>query len=137
MPDFNRPGRLFRVVGFNPSHRQLYLASEALAVDETTTRVEVYFGHVELMLLRPYYRDGVHIRRATAEEFATLAERHRLAAEDAAYTWMLEPDGDSFVVSGTPSWREAEYALMGDREALYDASKPWPPDFPVESGSIG
>lgn len=137
MPDFIRPGRLFRVVGFNPSHRQLYLASEALAHDETTTRVEVYFGHVELMLLRPHYPDGVHIRRATAEEFAGLAERHRLPAEDAAYTWMLEPDGDSFVVSGAPSWREAEYALMGDREALYDASEPWPPDFPVEFGSIG
>ncbi|MDQ0907550.1 hypothetical protein QFZ22_003535 [Streptomyces canus] len=89
------------------------------------------------MLLRPYYRDGVHIRRATAEEFAGLGERHRLAAEDAAYTWMLEPDGDSFVVSGTPSRREAEYALMGDREALYDASLPWPPDFPADAGTIG
>ncbi|MFE3036955.1 hypothetical protein ACFXKY_35540 [Streptomyces canus] len=137
MPDFIRTGRLFRVVGFNPSHRQLYLASEALAVDGTTTRVEVYFGHVDLMLLRPYYQDGVHIRRATAQEFATLSERHRLTAEDAEYTWLVDPEGDSFVVSGTPSWREAEYALMGDREALYDASLPWPPDFPAESGSVG
>ena len=137
MPDLIRPGRLFRVVGFNPSHRELYLASEALAVDGTTTRVEVYFGHVELMLLRPYYQDGVHIRRATAGEFATLGERHRLAAEDAEYTWILDQEGESFVVSGTPSWREAEYALMGDREALYDASLPWPPDFPAESGLIG
>ncbi|MFE2217133.1 hypothetical protein [Streptomyces canus] len=137
MPDFIRTGRLFRVVGFNPSHRQLYLASEALAVDGTTTHVEVYFGHVELMLLRPYYQDGVHIRRATAQEFATLSERHRLTAEDAEYTWMVDPEGDSFVLSGRPSWREAEYALMGDREALYDASLPWPPDFPAESGSVG
>ncbi|CAM5421681.1 hypothetical protein [Streptomyces canus] len=137
MPDFIRTGRLFRVVGFNPSHRQLYLASEALAVDGTTTHVEVYFGHVELMLLRPYYQDGVHIRRATAQEFATLSERHRLTAEDAEYTWMVDPEGDSFVLSGRPSWREAEYALMGDREALYDASLPWPPDFPTESGSVG
>ncbi|WP_020122727.1 hypothetical protein [Streptomyces canus] len=137
MPDFIRRGRLFRVVGLNPSHRQLYLAGEALAVDGTTTRVEVYFGHVELMLLRPYYPDGVHIRRATAQDFATLSERHRLTAEDAEYTWMLDPEGDSFVVSGTPSWCEAEYALMGDREALYDASLPWPPDFPAESGSVG
>ena len=137
MPDFIRTGRLFRVVGFNPSHRQLYLASEALAVDQTTTRVEVYFGHVELMLLQPFYRNGVHIRRATADEFAALRERHRLDDGDAAYTWMLDPDGDSFVVSGTPSWREAEYDLMGDREALYDASKPWPPDFPAESGTVG
>jgi hypothetical protein len=88
------------------------------------------------MLLRPYYEDGVHIRRATADEFAVLRERHRLDDDAAEYTWMLEPDGDSFVVSGTPSWREAESALMHDREALYDTSKPWPPDFPVETGSL-
>ncbi|MGC0337751.1 hypothetical protein RKD20_002785 [Streptomyces sp. SLBN-8D4] len=50
---------------------------------------------------------------------------------------MLDPEGDSFVVSGTPSRREAAYALMGDRQALYDASLPWPPDFPAESGAVG
>ncbi|MGW7409148.1 hypothetical protein ACWGI9_36575 [Streptomyces sp. NPDC054833] len=136
MADFIRQGRLFRVVGFNPSHRQLFLASEALAVDRTTTHVEVYFGHVELMLLKPYYRDGLHIRRATPEEFAVLRDRHKLDPGDAGYTWMLDPDGDSFVIGGRPSWREAEYELMGDREALYDASQPWPPDFPVESGTV-
>jgi hypothetical protein len=137
MPDFVRTGRLFRVVGFNPSHRQLYFASEALAVDGTTTRVEVCFGHVELTLLRPYYQDGVHIRRATAREFAVLSEQHRLTAEDAEYTWMVAPECDSFVLSGTPSRREAEYALMGDREARYDASLPWPPGFPAEYGTLG
>jgi hypothetical protein len=137
MADFIREGRLFRVVGFNASHRQLYLASEALAVDQTTTHIEVYIGHVELMLLKPYYRNGVHIRRASDVEFAIIQERHRLKASDAEYTWMLEPDGDSFVVGGRPSWREAEYELMGEREELYDASKSWPPDFPAESGTVG
>ncbi|GAQ54237.1 hypothetical protein [Streptomyces acidiscabies] len=137
MTDLVREGRLFRVVGFNPSHRQLYLASEALAIDRTTTRVEVYIGHVELMLLKPFYRDGVHVRRASPEEFAVLRERHRLEAADAEYTWMLEPDGDSFVVGGRPSWREAEYEAMGDREALYDASLPWPPEFPAQWGTVG
>ncbi|KUO16634.1 hypothetical protein [Streptomyces dysideae] len=137
MADFIREGRLFRVVGFNPSHRQLYLASDALPEQRTTTRIEIYIGHVELMLLKPYYREGVHIRRASPEEFAILQERHKLDPSDAEYTWMLEPDGDSFVIGGRPSWREAEYELMGDREALYDASKPWPPDFPVVSGSVG
>ncbi|MFI2431068.1 hypothetical protein [Streptomyces sp. NPDC018693] len=43
---------------------------------------------------------------------------------------------DSFVISRKPSWREAEYELMGDREALYDTSKPWPPGFPAESGLV-
>lgn len=137
MSDFIRRGRLFRVVEFNPSHRQLFLASEALVEDRTTTRVEVYFGHVELMLLKPYYRNGLHIRRAGPDEFAVLRERHKLEPGDAEYTWMLEPHGDSFVISGRPSWREAEYKLMGDRKTLYNAHLPWPPDFPAEYGSVG
>ncbi|MBM7436639.1 hypothetical protein [Streptomyces sp. HB132] len=137
MTDFVRTGRLFRVVEFNPSHRQLFLRSEATLVDQTTTRVEIYIGHVELMLLQPYYRNGLHIRRASSEEFAVLKERHGLESSDAEYTWMLDPDGDSFVIGGIPSWREADYESMGDRESLYDWSKPWPPDFPVESGWVG
>ncbi|MFD9565243.1 hypothetical protein [Streptomyces sp. NPDC059994] len=137
MTDFIREGRLFRVVGFDPSHRQLMLQSDALAVDRTTTRIEVYIGHVELMFLKPYYRNGLHIRRATAAEFAVLSERHGIPADDSAYTWMLEPDdGGSFVVGGNPGWREAEYELMGGREYLYDWSKPWPPEFPAESGTV-
>ncbi|MBW8736016.1 MAG: hypothetical protein JF621_02390 [Streptomyces turgidiscabies] len=58
MTDFVCIGSLFRVVGFNPSHRQLFLRSEAI-----------------------------------------------------------------------PNWCEAEYALMGGRESLYDG--PWPPNLPL------
>ncbi|MFG2758046.1 hypothetical protein [Streptomyces wuyuanensis] len=136
MTDFIREGRLFRVTGFNPSHRQLFLTSEALLMDRTTTRVEVAIGHVELMFLKPLYPHGLHIRQATAAEFAVFHERHGIPAQDAAYTWMLERDGDSFVVGGHPSWREAEYELLGDRTSLYDTSKPWPPEFPAESGHV-
>ncbi|MCQ4206589.1 hypothetical protein [Streptomyces longispororuber] len=136
MADFIRTGRLFRIVRFDPSHRQLFLQSEATTADRTTTRIEIYIGHVELMLLQPVYGNGLHIRRAAAEEFAVLRERHGLDPADAEYTWMLEPDGDSFVIGGIPSWREAEYELMGDREFLFDWSKPWPPDFPVETGHV-
>ncbi|MFB8314237.1 hypothetical protein ACFC5T_37865 [Streptomyces sp. NPDC055961] len=134
MTDFIREGRLFRVTGFLPSHRLLFLTSEATLVDGTTTRVEVSFGHVELMFLKPLYRKGLHIRRATAAEFGVLSERHGIPVEDAAYTWILDPDGESFVVSAHPSWREAEYALMGERQSLYDG--PWPPEFPAESGHV-
>ncbi|MFD7069579.1 hypothetical protein ACFV97_20395 [Streptomyces sp. NPDC059913] len=134
MTDFIREGRLFRVTGFLPSHRQLFLTSHATLVDRTTTQVEVSIGHVELMFLKPLYRNGLHIRRATSDEFGVLSERHGIPAEDAAYTWMLERDGDSFVVGGNPSWREAEYELMGEWQSLYD--QPWPPEFPAESGYV-
>ncbi|WP_240138010.1 hypothetical protein [Streptomyces sp. MUM 178J] len=137
MTDFIREGRLFRVSGFVPSHRQLFLTSEATLVDRTTTRIEIYIGHVELMLLKPYYENGLHIRRATAAEFGMLSEQHGIPEQDAVYTWMLERDGGSFVVGGNPSWREADYALMGERQALYDPREPWPPDFPTEWGLVG
>ncbi|APE26377.1 MULTISPECIES: hypothetical protein [Streptomyces] len=129
-----REGRLFRVSGFDPSHRQLFLISEATLVDRTTTRVEVSIGHVDLMFLRSLYRNGLHVRRATAAEFAVLSERHGIPAASAEYTWILDPEGESFVVASNPNWREAEYALMGDRESLYDG--PWPPEFPAESGNV-
>ncbi|MFC7840914.1 hypothetical protein [Streptomyces sp. NPDC057382] len=134
MPDFARKGRLFRVVSFAASHRQLLLRSDATAVDGTDTRVEVYFGHVELMLLKPIYPKGIHVRPASEAEFATLKERHDLQAGDAGFTWMIEPDGDSFVLSANPSWREA--ARTFEDPSLFDFGQPWPPDFPIEYGSV-
>ncbi len=97
----------------------------------------MHIGHVELMFLKPYYENGLHVRRATSDEFGVLHERHGIPAEDASYTWMLERDGGSFVVGGRPSWREAEYEVMGERQSLYHPREPWPPDFPAEWGQVG
>ncbi|MDX3109853.1 hypothetical protein ACIBO5_16570 [Nonomuraea angiospora] len=133
--EFTREGRLFRVVRFDPSHRQLLLRSEALAVDSTTTVVEVHIGHVELMLLKPIYRNGLHIRRASHAEFAELRERHGLGADAEEWTWMIERDGGSFVVGSQPAWRETEYP-PADREWLFDFTKPWPPDYPAKWGIL-
>lgn len=133
--EFTRSGRLFRVVRFDPSHRQLLLRSDAVAVDRTTTVVEVYIGHVELMLLKPVYRDGLHIRRASPAEFASLSERHGLEADAAEWTWMIERDGGSFVVGSRPAWRETEYP-PADREWLFDFTKSWPPEYPAQWGSV-
>ncbi|MDX2854496.1 hypothetical protein [Actinacidiphila glaucinigra] len=55
---------------------------------------------MELMLLKPVYERGIHLRRATEVEFAVLQERYDLPADDAVFPWMIESDGDSFVVSG-------------------------------------
>ncbi|MER6097945.1 hypothetical protein ABT154_19200 [Streptomyces sp. NPDC001728] len=136
MKDLVREGAFPRVSGFLPSHRQLLLISEATLVDGTTPRVEVCFGLVKLMFLKPLYRNGLHIRWASTAEFGVLSARHGDPAEDAAYTWVLDPDGEGFVVCAHPSWREAEYALMGERQPLYDPRGPWPPEFPAESGHV-
>ncbi|MFD9243536.1 hypothetical protein ACFV0D_16680, partial [Streptomyces sp. NPDC059556] len=63
-----------------------------------------------------------------------LSDRQRFRGESGVYTWILDPEGESFVVASNPNWREAEYALMGERESLYDG--PWPPEFPAESGNV-
>ncbi|WP_406355487.1 hypothetical protein [Streptomyces sp. NBC_00658] len=135
MSEFVREGRLFRVVSFAASHRQLILRSDDTLIDETDTRVEVFFGHVELMFLKPIYEEGLRIRRASETEFADLRERHDLAEGDASYTWMIDPADRSFVVSGAPSWREA--AREFEDPSLFDIRQPWPPDFPMESGTVG
>ncbi|GAA3864921.1 hypothetical protein GCM10023084_17480 [Streptomyces lacrimifluminis] len=48
---------------------------------------------------------------------------------------MIEPGGESFVVSGAPSWREADRKF--EDPSLFDFAQPWPPGFPVEYGSVG
>jgi hypothetical protein len=58
-----------------------------------------------------------------------------IAQDDARWTWLLDDDGDNFVVSGNPSWREAEYPYDG--QPLFDFSQPWPRDFPAEWGTVG
>jgi hypothetical protein len=93
----------------------------------------VYFGHVDLMLLKPIYEKGIHVRRASEAEFAVLKGRHDLVTDDAAFTWMIEPDGDSFVLSAEPAWREA--ARVFEDPSLFDFSQPWPPDFPSSSAA--
>lgn len=122
------------MVSFAASHRQLLLRSDATALDGTDIRVEVYFGHLELMLFKPTYPKGIRVRPASEAEFAVLKERHDLPAADAGFTWMIESGGDSLVVSGRPSRREADRKF--EHPPLFDFAQPWPPDFPVEYGSV-
>ncbi|MDT0468993.1 hypothetical protein [Streptomyces gibsoniae] len=60
---------------------------------------------MELMLLKPVYQQGIHVRSASEAEFAVLKERHDLAGDDAGFTWLIESGGDSFVISAEPAWR--------------------------------
>ncbi|MFJ1601803.1 hypothetical protein ACIOHS_00220 [Streptomyces sp. NPDC088253] len=80
------------------------------------------------MLLKPVYQKGVHVRPASVAEFAVLKERHDLAPGDAGFTRMIETDGDSFVVSAEPSWREADRKF--EDPSLFDSAQPWPQTSP-------
>jgi hypothetical protein len=134
MSELERLGRIFKVWKFDPSHRQLILRSDATAIDGTTTRVEVYFGHVECMLLKSVYR-GVRIRRASDGEYVRIAEFTAVKPESREWLWLLEDAGNDFVVSSKPAWREAP---RGFKDAsLFDFDQQWPPGPDVTWGEVG
>ncbi|MFI2372300.1 hypothetical protein [Streptomyces sp. NPDC018833] len=134
MSEFTRRGRIFKVWSFDVSHRRLILRSDPAAIDNTTTRVEIYFEHVEFMLLKPVYRSGIHVRPATSTEFEEVARFAELEADARTWTWMLEEEGRSCVVSSVPSWREAPRPYAAP--SLFSASEPWPLGPDVTFGSV-
>jgi hypothetical protein len=133
MSEFTRSDRVFKVWSFDVSHRHLILRSDPVAIDNTTTRVEIYFGHVEFMLLKPVYR-GIHVRPATSAEFDDVARFAGLDSDARNCTWMLEGEGNSCVVSSRPSWREAPRPYAAP--SLFSASQPWPPGPDLTFGSV-
>lgn len=135
MSEFERTGRIFKVWRYDPSHRQLLLRSDPTAFDNTTTRVEVYFGHVTCMLLKPIYQGGIRVRLATDEEYERVAEIAGIDARSRNSTWFLEEGGNSFVVSSKPAWREAPRQFADI--SLFDLSQPWPPGPDVKYGAVG
>jgi len=131
MPDF-RSDRLFRLYTFNPTHRQLILRSEPVRGRET--RVEIHFGNVSFLALQPILR-GVDLRAASPQEARSAAERYGLAADDHESIFLVDrAEPMSFVVSGNPSWREADRAVQDP--SLFDFSQPWPPGPDMAYGQV-
>jgi 6-phosphogluconolactonase (cycloisomerase 2 family) len=62
-----RSERLSRVFDFNRSHRQLIVRSDP------DSRIEIYFGNVSYMALRPVY-NGIVVRRPTVEKRTSVGE---------------------------------------------------------------
>jgi hypothetical protein len=131
--EFARSGRAFQVWSYDPSHRQLILRSDPSRLDGTTTRVEVYFGHVECMLVRPTYH-SLRVRRASPGEFRRVSDFAGIPAEDMDSVYLIDPDGMSFVLSARPSWREAVRSRKDP--PLFDFSQDWPPSFDAQWGQI-
>lgn len=124
--------RLFRVSSFAPSHRQLIIRSDPEPGHDT--RVEIYFGNVDYMALRPIFQ-GLHVRVATAEEVEALTGRHGPELEP-QYCFVVDTGPPlSYVLSGQPSWREAPMAF--DDPSLFDFSKPWPSVPDAQWGFVG
>jgi len=100
--------RYFEVWSLSPSHRTLMLRSNPSWMDESTTRIEIYAGHVEALMIKPRMQ-GLRIARAVGAERDAVIRRFGIQAEaEAGILYVLETEGFSgFLISGMPERREA------------------------------
>src|SRR5689334_15826748 len=116
--------RAFMVWSFSASHRVLFLRSNPNRLAEVKTRIEIYIGHVEVMLLRSRM-EGLGIWQPSAEEEREVANRFGLEIVS-GYLYLISSEGfTGFIVGGRPSWREAAREI-GD-PALFDFGEVWRP----------
>ncbi|GGR36723.1 hypothetical protein [Streptomyces netropsis] len=104
MSELYRSDRYFKVWQYTVSHRRLLLRSTL--DNPPSTRIDVHFGGVSLMLLRPYY-EGLVIREGTEKEHRLVASEYGVRV-DLGSLFILGQDLSSFVVSGKPQWHEDE-----------------------------
>ena len=130
--DYHRE-RIFRIWSFVATHNQLILRSEPTAIEQTTTRAEVYFGNVQTMFVRPMYR-RVHIREMSIAERDEVIDRFGLDPSIDGGFYRIDAQSADFVVSSEPSWREAKRAF--DDPSLFDFDQPWPPS-DIDWGTVG
>lgn len=99
--------RLKRVEGL--THRSMLFTSEQDLAGGLATRVEIYFGHVGLILVYPEM-EGLVIRPARGDELREVIAKHGLP-DDTTDVYLLESGGhQGFVQSGRPHWAEAAVA---------------------------
>ena len=94
--------RYFKVWQYTVSHCRLLLRSTK--GDFVNTRIDVHFGGVSAMLLRPYY-DGLIIRYPSELELAYVVEAGGEIPDDAV-VHIIDGEYPSFVVSGQFQWHE-------------------------------
>ncbi|WP_144127047.1 hypothetical protein [Catellatospora sichuanensis] len=103
-----RSEREFKVWAYSPSHGRLLLRSTMEGGQPS--RIDLYFGAVDRMLLRPSYRG---LRAAVADPLEAEAYRRRFGEIPDRYTlFTLEPDLGSFVVAGVMQSHEDTGAYL-------------------------
>lgn len=99
-----RSDRYFKVWQYAVGHRRLLLRSSRDRPPDT--RIDIHFGNVDLMLLRPGY-DGLVIRRANDEECGKVSLDYGVDVKPGRL-FVLGDGLRSFVVSAPPQWHEDE-----------------------------
>ncbi|MCZ0204543.1 hypothetical protein OZK63_03830 [Streptomyces sp. UMAF16] len=102
-----RSDRYFKVWQYTVSHRRLLLRSSRDRPPDT--RIDIHFGNVDLLLLRPAY-DGLVIRQADDEECEQVGLDYGVEVEPGRL-FVLGGGLRSFVLSAPPQWHEDEGAM--------------------------
>jgi hypothetical protein len=102
-----RSDRYFKVWQYTVSHRRLLLRSSRDRPPDT--RIDIHFGNVDLLLLRPAY-DGLVIRQAGDEECEQVGLDYGVEVEPGRL-FVLGGGLRSFVLSAPPQWHEDEGAM--------------------------
>ncbi|MCP3819226.1 hypothetical protein NLX86_14270 [Streptomyces sp. A3M-1-3] len=102
MSELYRSDRYFKVWQYTVSHCRLLLRSTR--DNPPSTRIDVHFGGVSHMMLRPHY-DGLVIREGTADECARLEQEYGVQITS-GNLFVLGENLSSFVVAGRPQWHE-------------------------------
>jgi hypothetical protein len=131
--EFDEPERLFKVWNYTVSHRTMIIRSDAEPTLGTTTRIEIYVGHVKTVFFNTFLR-GLRIRRASEPELAEIVSRFNVEASLENLYLLESSSGNGFIVGGRPSWREAVREI--DAPTLFDFSLPWPPGSEIKWGDV-
>ncbi|GAA2842094.1 hypothetical protein GCM10010441_77750 [Kitasatospora paracochleata] len=118
------------------SHSTLRLQSNPVPDSDppVTTRIEIEFGHVRALFIRPVAA-GLTVSHATAAEGAELCGRYGLDPDWAGSVYLLRSaDWEGFVVSSTPTWREAERKYY--EPSLFTPGEEGPPPADLVTGSV-
>jgi hypothetical protein len=94
--------RYFQVWSYSVTKTRLLLRSTLEGGERS--RIDLYFGGVSRMLLRPAY-DGLTLVEAGAAERETFRDHYGEITPDAE-VFLLEPGLASFVVAGVAQWHE-------------------------------
>jgi hypothetical protein len=102
LSELYRADRYFKVWQYTASHCRLLLRSTR--DNPPDSRIDIHFGRVGLMVLRPAY-DGILIREGSPEEC------HRISLDYGVEVaigrlYVIGGNLSSFVVSARPQWHE-------------------------------
>jgi hypothetical protein len=96
--------RYFKVWQYTVGHKRLLLRSSREC--PPNTRIDIHFGAVSAMLLRPYY-EGIVIRSPNDRELK-FVEDISGPVTHGAVVYIIDGGRPSFVVSGRVQWHEDE-----------------------------